>query len=368
MRTIIFTADNHLGAKKYGSKDRETDFLESFRNIVNLAVEKDSILFLAGDVLDSVKPESHVLSFLKDMNQLMISNKIPAFYISGNHERCNPEWISLLEIEETGYGFINCNDRYIDLTPYGREGDILLGLSERTKDEYLQSFTEMNRVNFLMIHSPLKELNSFSRKAISCDELPFEKCDYILVGDTHIHEQFSKEKCIILSPGSTELCESSEEPNKYVFLLTAKNELLSVNIPTRKVLHLDFSTKENVEEFLKTKDLDQISNALVFSSINQEIVHMFKDVETFLAKQDCFVRPVKVQGRFSIKNIIKSSEVMQSVNIEEIAKSVNPFDDGMAESKLLFELMKETSNVEKSIDYYKNDFTIENKSGFASAR
>ncbi|MEI2421373.1 hypothetical protein V6O07_13950, partial [Arthrospira platensis SPKY2] len=119
---------------------------------------------------------------------------------------------------------------------------------------------------------------------LKLDDLPTDRCDFIIVGDTHIHKSFTKESCVIFSPGSTELCESSEDPDKYVFVINTDNTYYSEKLITRNVVYLSFSTKEDVDTFLENLKTNPIKDSLVFSEIENDIAYRFKEIEDCLSK------------------------------------------------------------------------------------
>jgi DNA repair exonuclease SbcCD nuclease subunit len=283
MKQIVFS-DSHLGYRQYGLLRRENDFEKSVSQIIKQIIADPDVhhAFHAGDFLNVKRPTSKTIQFVADMDEQLINAKKTLHVISGNHDFCDPPWIDTVKTtasRNSPYG-IKCFD-------YGRvedDGKVFLGLPEMSKDEYIKTFEKLEEGYALFIHAPIKEFIKYpSDHVLAVDDLPTDKFTFIFVGDTHVTECISKDNCNVISPGSTELCSSSEPPEK-VFFEIAHSTYVKKSIESRKVYTLDISTEEELETFLGDHKFYEAKEALVFvnydSLINNALDRIFLTFDT----------------------------------------------------------------------------------------
>jgi DNA repair exonuclease SbcCD nuclease subunit len=89
--TLLHTADVHLDTRFPSLGDYEAqrakDFLETFANIVRIALERKVDLFcIAGDLFDSPHPAAAVFGFVKAHLEKLFEAQIPVILIPGTHD------------------------------------------------------------------------------------------------------------------------------------------------------------------------------------------------------------------------------------------------------------------------------------------
>ncbi len=100
MIKIIHTADWHLRDMQFGKTARAQDFTDSVFRIVDIAVQNQvNYILCAGDILNSKRPSSRNIADLIRLNQKLLANKVKLFVITGNHDKCHPSWIKVLQEE-----------------------------------------------------------------------------------------------------------------------------------------------------------------------------------------------------------------------------------------------------------------------------
>ena len=73
---------------------------ENHRELLDLVLDqRPDVILLGGDIVDDVEPLENALSFFESLSQ----TGIPAYYVSGNHDRWRPDFASVLETIR-GYG------------------------------------------------------------------------------------------------------------------------------------------------------------------------------------------------------------------------------------------------------------------------
>lgn len=129
---------------------------EDHRELLDLVLDQrpDAIL-LGGDIVDDVAPLENALSFFEALSR----TGIPAYYVSGNHDRWRPDFEDVLEKIES-YGVTILEDGVLPLnTPWGQVN--LCGLREyRTAEECAAALAAAfeslspDAYNILLAHRP----------------------------------------------------------------------------------------------------------------------------------------------------------------------------------------------------------------------
>lgn len=93
MVRIFHVADTHLGHQAYsrltpdGLNQREVDFQEAFRRVIDAALEsRPDLVVHAGDFFDAVRPSNRAIAFALQQARRLSAAGIPFVVVSGNHE------------------------------------------------------------------------------------------------------------------------------------------------------------------------------------------------------------------------------------------------------------------------------------------
>ena len=103
---IAHLADTHLRDTQYATARRGIDFFEAFKKAVEVACDNADVLVLVGDIFDRARPSPRVINQLMQIHKLIRARKKACLTVTGNHDWCDPTWISTLFDEGDGYGIV----------------------------------------------------------------------------------------------------------------------------------------------------------------------------------------------------------------------------------------------------------------------
>lgn len=263
---IAHIADTHLRQRQYGVPGRGDDFVTGLSNAIKKACKSGaSAIVAAGDILDSSNPGSPVcITQLDKIQGLLVSLNIPMFVISGNHDKTSPSWCSRFDTvyDNTKIGIKCIDDMAIEFNGLKIVGVPYLSGSEMR--ERLEN-NSIPKGDILVWHGDIAEMSGFPPEgAITMAELAKAKrWRVVAMGHIHIHDMRKKDGVIVAYPGSTELCESSEEFNKkfYMYDIGDKNTEIKVeSIPftTRAKQKFTINSEEELEEAISKFKKDSI--------------------------------------------------------------------------------------------------------------
>lgn len=297
---IAHIADCHLRASQYGRKSRSDDFLRGLTNaIIEASKAGAEMILCAGDLLDTRNPGTKVcLAQLDTVHALLQKLRLPMLVISGNHDNCVPSWHSrftalpdcILSAVPSGYytmdvgehvrhrfsGIICADNTHISVTKTTQIDDAdsevvqaevspdalrILGLPYMEAAVLRERLTELeslsDKPDIIMWHGEVKEFCGYPREnAIEIKDFDSTGAALIALGDQHIHSLKQGKNCILAYPGSTELCSSSEDTNKALYLYTMQLSteerpkvvsIESIPFATRKVQKFELNTEEDLE-------------------------------------------------------------------------------------------------------------------------
>lgn len=265
----MFCADTHLRVSQYARTSRGEDFSEALMNVFRLAVEeKISTICISGDLLDSTRPSPKIITFLKQLDAAACRHGVQIIVISGNHDFTEPHWATVAGVSDSQgpCGLKIIDNQLVTLS----SGLTIYGQPYVNKDRFIQLCAELPKADVLLFHGMVQELANFnSNSALSLTDLPSDKYKVIAIGDVHICKQARVGPCLIIQPGSTELCSTSEDENKTVTVLTfdAANRVVGepalLPIKTRQVLRFKLTTEEDLEQALLQAETQQANDPIV---------------------------------------------------------------------------------------------------------
>jgi len=316
MIKIIHTADWHLRDMQFGKTARAQDFTDSVFRIVDIAVEnKVDYILCAGDILNSKRPSSRNIADLIRLNQKLLTNKVKLFVITGNHDKCHPSWIKVLqeEMQENG----QCAIYDIDFqmaSMKARDGKeyTIYGVPDMAPDDFREKSVDFPSADFMMFHALIKDFAAFDAgdKVLKVSDLPSDKYKAILLGDIHTHKYIDLENCVVGYPGSTELCSRNESVDKYVTLFTLQDNgtLERESIPlklNKPIIADDVRTVEEANNLLiKINELkDEYPTILVRK--DPSFTDLYMRIARIVDTSKCIIRVTNLQpAGFKLLNIV----------------------------------------------------------------
>lgn len=311
MIKIIHTADWHLRDMQFGKTSRAQDFTDSVFRIIDIAKQNDvQYIACAGDILNSKRPSSKNIADLIKLNQALVNNKLKLFVITGNHDKCHPSWIKVLqeEMQENGQCAIYDIDfQLVSMTGDKGEEYTMYGVPDMAPDDFRARSVDFPHADFMMFHTLVKEFAAFDAgdKVIKLTDLPADKYQAILLGDIHVHKyveipRISGGKCLIGYPGSTELCSRNESIDKYVTLITIDDSKQlnyeSIPLPLNKpIVAEDIRTAEEANALLLKIDALKDQHPTLLIRKDSKFTDLYMRIARIVDVSKCIVRVTNLQ-------------------------------------------------------------------------
>lgn len=301
MIKIIHTADWHLRDMQFGKAARAQDFTDSVFRIVDIAVQNGvDYILCAGDILNSKRPSSRNIADLIRLNQKLLANKVKLFVITGNHDKCHPSWIKVLqeEMQENGQCAIYDIDFQLKRIQ-SRDGNYytIYGVPDMAPEEFKEKSKDFPEADFLMFHALIKDFAAFDAgdKVLRVEDLPADKYKAILLGDIHVHKYIRKDGCLIGYPGSTELCSRNESVEKFVSLITLEDSgritLDSLPLKLNKpIIAEDIRTADEANALLQKVDELKNEHPTILVRKSPEFNDLYARIARIVDTNKCILR------------------------------------------------------------------------------
>lgn len=363
---IISTADNHLGYRQYGLKSREIDIQNSFEAIIDAAINTSSDITISGDLLHSNRPTSQTMAFLKKCHFKMIKNSITAFVISGNHDKSDPHWVSHFHADT--YGFRDIDNQVVLTGSENRETRLRIrGVPFCNKEEWETIVIDINAgepLDLLLMHQSFNEFTNFENPDGFNNELLLnldpKKCPLIIVGDTHVTDEFISGNGIqVISPGSSETMSMSEDFQKHVYFLKLNDQKtldpFVINVPVRPCYAYDIPDKNTLDAVIEAHTIDECKDPIINIKCNYEIQADVERIKTILSENAI----VRIRGyNPDIEDKIKSEH--KSLSAEEILNQMVSIESN--EFELARKLINPDCDARFEIDKYVESRTSKHES------
>jgi DNA repair exonuclease SbcCD nuclease subunit len=316
MIKVIHTADWHLRDMQFGKTARAQDFTDSVFRIVDIAVQNQvDYILCAGDILNSKRPSSRNIADLIRLNQKLLANKVKLFVITGNHDKCHPSWIKVLqeEMQENGQCAIYDIDFQL-VSMRARDGKeyTVYGVPDMAPDDFREKSVNFPEADFMMFHALIKDFASFNAgdKVLKVDDLPTDKYKAILLGDIHTHKYIKKNDCLVGYPGSTELCSRNEDINKFVSLITLQDsgrlEWDSIPLKLNKpIIAEDVRTVEEANDLLLRINDVKDEHPTILVRKDPVFTDLYMRIARIVDTSKCIIRVTNLQtAGFKLLNIV----------------------------------------------------------------
>lgn len=265
---VVHTGDNHLRDAQYGYPSRGEDFRKSLQYVVETTIlrkaQGENIVGImnAGDLLDNTRPSPATIKFLNHLHAILVRAKLSMFVISGNHDKTSPHWTDVIEMDPDGYGVVCADNKLVEVAM----GDTIFRtfcMPFCSKDDFIHKlkFELPKQADAVMWHGAVQEFVKFPMEtAIKLDEIPTGLVQCIFTGDIHINQVESlSDGTKVISPGSTEVCNSAEPLDKYTMDVKFKvvsgkpvlTDIVKVPVKTRKFLCYRLITEEDVDKAIE---------------------------------------------------------------------------------------------------------------------
>ena len=319
--TIAFTADWQLRRTQYGFAWRGRDFLNAALEVIRDAAKQGvKYLFHGGDMLDLKQQPSELMDQLLEVENELRKHDMYMPVISGNHERDKPTWTEVLgrwlkcyapDIEPR----MQCmDDRTITLP----SGLTVYGYPSCSPGELREMIKKRkDPADILVWHGAVKEFFGFGGDdVIAIQDFLGGQFSNVLLGDIHVQKFLGLPGGGVIGyPGSTELCSSSENPEKFYTLLRFQPgqpvQLAHMRIPTRRVILASVGNEETLQQVL-SRDIAPFKDepAIIFLNYNPAIQNVYSRIQ-MVSHPKSIIRPSPVDVEFdgNIRVEVKESEL-----------------------------------------------------------
>ena len=332
---IAHIADVHLRAAQYGSLLRGEDFYTGVCNACSAAKEHGAdIIVCAGDLLDSNNPGPRVVvDYVRGLHEELERLDIPMLVTVGNHDNCNPSWLTPYLWDGTASLQAGINFITGDGGPFGN-GLYFIDLGRKDTFVFsIQVFDFMgpqamrsaiaNAADSTAIavwHGEIREFCGYPKEEAICfDDFLLNKFKLLLMGDQHIHEMRVREedKFTIAYPGSTEMCSESEDECKRLFIHTITQtsdnvifnheDTISVRFDTKPVLRCTVQTEEELQE--TEQDLKRYGDVLAYVRYNRYIPDVVSRLHAAVSKSSCLRLTPMMANRFKVEAMSRETVI-----------------------------------------------------------
>lgn len=276
---LLHTADLHLRDSQFGRMDRGGDFSNAMFSLIDVAIKNNCVgIIAAGDILHVKRPSSQNITDLMEMNRRLMVHNLSMWCIAGNHDECDPNWISMIEeesitqcgrsaIKDATNKVINIADT--DVTMYGAP------FPDMHPDDFRAQCGQWPAADILLYHGAVKEFSFYPMgdKALTLDDLPCDKYQVIALGDIHTCKYINHKDCLVGYPGPIEYCSANEGPDKSCTILRFEEKTGSllkfspardiIPLHTRRVIQREVRTDSEMNTLLEDIRASKASSPIV---------------------------------------------------------------------------------------------------------
>lgn len=323
---ICHMSDSHLGYKMYNLNERKEDFLNSFKQAIEICIEKNvKHIVHSGDLFHKNNLNPNILKEISNILRRLNNKEIKFYSIVGNHERRRgTQWLEFLEDFELAY-YLSSNPKIIEednikVSLYGLDS-----INSKNLDK-IKFKNEKANYNILTIHEILSppadnKISDYKLKDFMNNiEL---NPDIILSGDYHKYKTEEYKKTKILYPGSTEKT-SFDVRNNYINIIDITDEKINVNktkLETRDFQQIDFKNKKT-SEIVKILENKNFKNSPVLRIKIEESKNINKNKIIKTAEEKgCLKCIIKIKNKQ--KQNKKISKINNFQDIDKYIKKSN---------------------------------------------
>lgn len=312
--TFIHTADTHLGYTQYNHPERQADYLDAFRQVVDAAIKRDVAgVIHAGDLFNTSRPGTAAIrGALQQLNRLRETG-IPFLAIVGNHDGTqDTDWMHILSdmglAVRLGHEPISIDDVAI----YGQH------YVASAKREYLDyAFKPHEAAHTILVsHGLFVQLSEYGDwdfgDIISGSPVKF---DAALLGDDHTSNvrRWSDEEIVLTYPGSTERTAVTQREDRVYNIVTVDHsqsghtavDIDQKPLTTRPHVYIETTLKpgqgaERIEAEIDNNDVTNAVVAIVIEGDDSEEISP-ATLEQYARKQGALV--ARTSDRRKLKDL-----------------------------------------------------------------
>jgi hypothetical protein len=358
---IVHTADLHLGYRQYGFAQREDDFVEAFKRVVDRAIAlKADVLVIAGDLFDMTKPLATTVWQAYTHVWRARNAGVMVVGIDGNHDACSSDWLNVCGIFP-----LNTTD---DKGMYSADGVTIRGINacrpavfHQTVDELVESGRP---TDVLVIHQALGEFADFEAQEITAldlaPKLSAAGIRVVCMGDLHEYKETVVGGVRFIYSGSTEVNAVDENRDKCFSIIDIAPEEVSTSyepIATRQIVEYHLTNEAELDKIISNAMQDDIegANPLTFIWYDPAVRDLAKRAEVALRDRHAMYRsaPLSTDGDTSLRQKLIRQGFERKGAMEQLKNAVSAFfDEDTDEYQLVFQLLDNPDSVTPTVEQY----------------
>jgi DNA repair exonuclease SbcCD nuclease subunit len=272
-KEIVIASDAHLKPYIWNNRPEiANDTFWAFKSVTDYAKEHGCPLILAGDILDNNRPTSETMMFLQGELSRLVSDNLPVYWLSGNHDNADPPWGLMIK------GVQYLNKRCVELLP----GVTFYGLDYRPAKELHEELQHMPVTASVLVCHQLLDA-SFPQEGIHNMKMEWVPgyIKLVILGDNHSCVEYTDQRSIrFFYNGSTCLQSLGEHPDKYFTSITqdVNGNLVCTRKPcvVRKFIDYDIRSEQELATVSSNfaADLNKASDVNLPEDIRVPIVRV----------------------------------------------------------------------------------------------
>ncbi|WP_135661500.1 DNA double-strand break repair protein Mre11 [Halorhabdus rudnickae] len=272
MTRVLHTGDTHLGYRQYHSPERQRDFLDAFRQVIDDAVAEDvDAVVHAGDLFHDRRPRlQDIMGALGTLRRLDEA-AIPFLAIVGNHEgKRDAQWLDLFESLDLAVRLDETPTVIGDTAFYGLDF-----VARAVRDDLAYDFEPHDVAHAALVShglfEPFDHGDWDAREILAESSIDF---DAMLLGDDHTPARREIDGTWLTYCGSTERASASEREARGYNLVSFEDavDIRRRSIETREFVFvdLDLADGEGIERVRERVGQYDLGGAVVIVTIEGE--------------------------------------------------------------------------------------------------
>jgi Calcineurin-like phosphoesterase len=245
MSRILIFADSHLSPRAWDHRPIAGDSYESFRQIVDYAVDPQNqvvAVLAAGDLLDRRRNMSEpIVTLCRQLDRLQ-SAGIPFYYVQGQHELEASPWFG-----------VHPHPTHVNKTVFEIAGVRLYGLDFQPADDLPGALATIPPdTHWLVCHQTWAEMLPVGTSQGQLADVPH--VSVVVTGDYHVASVEPRvttdgREMTVVSPGSTCMQDIAEPAEKTFYTYDLRSQAFEAwQLVTRRVLRLNVLAAEELPD------------------------------------------------------------------------------------------------------------------------
>lgn len=255
-RVFTLIADTHLRDRQWGLESRGLDFYRAFANAIEVAAGVSRTLVHGGDIIDQIRPSAAVAMQVQKLDAKLRELDMVMVTVAGNHDGSDPHWLEVVTDQKAN----RASDRGIVLLRnerYETGGLSFFGAEAGTREGFVECMKSAPASDVLIWHGTIAEMAPMPQPHHVCEnDLPCGSFKFGAFGDLHIRQFRVVGPMMYGFPGSTEMCEVGEDPNKSITKVDLRGPCPVVThlpIKTQAVYIIEGDTTETFQQALEVQ-------------------------------------------------------------------------------------------------------------------